>query len=281
MKGNTDCKVVVDLLPLSLDHLTSEQTEGWIQAHLSDCKKCRKEMERFVLQHKEQEQSQQEQDRRVLRTLKKWRYEMMGLLGAILFVVVGLVCFWVMNFIPTKENQEQTYSVKEHYEQVQDYGKQKYQGISPLALFPDAAALTGQVEEFYYDCKGQRLYQQYQIYLKCRYEEDAFQTEKQRLLDMTDKQTGRKTGYSEEENYLPCVYAMLYDEGFEYALLSEEEGTIIYIYLQGVDRREITFMKSYLPKDYGQAGYSFETEREAFRIYPTDWEVMYHEEKDE
>lgn len=70
---------------------------------------------------------------------------------------------------------------------------------------------------------------------------------------------------------------MLYDEGYEYALLSEEEYKIIYIYLQGIDRRELVFEEKYLPKDYGQKGYFMETEREPFRIYMTDEERMRYE----
>ena len=37
---------------------------------------------------------------------------------------------------------------------------------------------------------------------------------KKRLLQTTDKNTERKVEYSEEETSLPCVYAMLYDEGY-------------------------------------------------------------------
>ena len=87
------------------------------------------------------------------------------------------------------------------------------------------------------------------------------------VLNITDKNTGRKVGYSEMETALPFIYAMLYDEGYEYALLSDQECMIIYIYLQGMDRRELAFREEYLPKDYGQRGDFFETEREAFCIY--------------
>ena len=65
---------------------------------------------------------------------------------------------------------------------------------------------------------------------------------------------------------------MLYDEGYEYALLSDADCTIHYIYLQGADRRELHFPTAYLPKNYGQFGYSFETECDPYRIYPYDWE---------
>lgn len=137
--------------------------------------------------------------------------------------------------------------------------------------------MSGQVEKFYYDCKGSKIYQTYQIYLECSYTATEFLQEKERLLSVTDEKTGRSVQYSEEENDLPCVYAMLYDEGFEYALLSEAEYKVIYIYLQGTDIRQLYFNRKYLPKDYGQAGYAFETEREAFRIYPTDQEEFFDE----
>ena len=51
----------------------------------------------------------------------------------------------------------------------------------------------------------------------------------------------------------------------------------IYIYLQGIDRRELVFEEKYLPKDYGQMGHFMETEREPFRIYMTDEERMRYE----
>jgi hypothetical protein len=103
--------------------------------------------------------------------------------------------------------------------------------------------------------------------LECSFDREAYQAEKERLVNVFDTDTGHQVMYSEEENYLPCVYAMLYDEGYEYALFSDEECKIRYIYLQGIDRRELGFEAKYLPKDYGQSGYDFETEREPYRIY--------------
>lgn len=158
----------------------------------------------------------------------------------------------------------------EHYEQSSDYGKQNYTGISKLALFPDDHAMTGKILDFYYDCKGEELYQTYQIYLNCQYEPESYETEKNRLLHITDETTGTTALYSTDEFSFPGVYAMLYDDGHEYALFSDKDYSIIYIYLQGVDRRNLYFDTTLLPKDYGQYGYPFETEREPFSIYPAD-----------
>ena len=281
MRENTDCSLVKDLFLLSLDGLTSEESERLIGAHLQTCKKCQRYREELIAENQELESSEQENDKRLSRAFKRWRYELVGLFAGILFVLLVILLLWFQPFAGMGAGQKEVYSVKEHYEQPQDYGKQNYEGIAGLALFPQSDAVGGNIEEFYYDCKGQKLYQEYQIYLKCVYEEKAYDEEKERLLNVTDEQTGRKTVYSEEEAYLPCVYAMLYDEGFEYALLDEDNSTIVYIYLQGIDRREIAFAKSYLPTDYGQAGYYFETERDAFRIYPTEWEKINNEAKNE
>lgn len=275
MKENMDCSVVADLMELSLDGLTSEESEQLIQEHIQSCKKCWKYRELLITERQEREKNEQENDKKIFRALRRWRYELIGLVFGIFFVMAFVIILLFQPFSGNKD--EEVYPVKEHYEQTTDYGKQDYQGIAGLALFPDSEDMAGKIAEFYYHCKGNKLYQEYQIYLECTYEKEAYEAEKQRLLHITDKNTERKVGYSEEETSLPCVYAMLYDEGYEYALLSEEEGKIIYIYLQGIDRRELVFEEKYLPKDYGQKGYFMETEREPFRIYMTDEERMRYE----
>jgi len=276
MKANTDCNIVADLMALSLDGLTSEESEQLIQEHIQTCRKCQRYRENLILERQEREKNEQEKDKKIFRGLKRWRYELIGLFLGVLFVMALVVILLFQPFSGNK-NGEEVYPVKEHYEQTTDYGKQDYQGIAGLALFPNKEKMTGQIEEFYYDCKGNKLYQEYQIYLECTYEKDSYEVEKQRLLQITDKNTERKVGYSEEETKFPCIYAMLYDEGYEYALLSDEDYKIIYIYLQGKDRRELVFDVRYLPKDYGQKGYFMETEREPFRIYMTEEEAMRYE----
>ena len=276
MKENMDCNIVADLMELSLDGLTSEESEQLIQEHIQSCRRCNRYREVLTKRRQERERNEQENDKKIFRALKRWRYELIGLFIGIIAVVAFIVIILFQPFSGNKDEAE-VYPVKEHYEQTTDYGKQDYQGIAGLALFPDSEDIAGQIAEFYYHCKGNKLYQEYQIYLECTYEKEAYEAEKQRLLQITDKNTERKVGYSEEETSLPCVYAMLYDEGYEYALLSEEEYKIIYIYLQGIDRRELVFEEKYLPKDYGQMGHFMETEREPFRIYMTDEERMRYE----
>ncbi len=267
MKENRECSLVKDLLPLYIDHLASDESEQFIHAHLETCGKCIHYYDGLLEERKELLQMEEKNMNGLKRLLKRHRYEMIGLVSGIITILVVMIAA-IIFAVQGSSTAEQEYSVKEHYEQVEDYGKQHYAGISQLALFPDTSVTSGNVTNFYYDCKGQKLYQDYQIYLKCYYETDVYEAEKNRLLHVTDEITGTSVCYTEDEFTLPGVYAMLYDDGHEYALFSDEECSVIYIYLQGIDRRNLYFDTTYLPKDYGQYGYLFETEREPFRIYP-------------
>lgn len=270
MKKNTECSVVQDLLTLSVDGLISEKSELLINSHLNNCLTCQKHLETITQERNQKENRENENENRLKRALKKWRYEMIGLISGIAFIFVVIVISVLRIFFHSGNIEDENYSIIEHYEHVQDYGKQDYRGIAKLSLFPEANCINGTIKDFFYDCKGQRLYQHYQIYLECSYDSITYEAEKERLLNVTDEQTEKKVSYSEDETAFPCIYAMLYDEGYEYALLSEQEHKIIYIYLQGIDRRDLYFSPDYLPKDYGQAGYNFETERDPFRIYEKD-----------
>lgn len=270
-----DCSVVRDLLPLLSEGLVSEESRELVRGHMDTCKKCRIYMECLEEEQKEATDMRLSNDNRLKRALKRRRYEMLGMLGGMIFLL-AIISIGLFQPFTGLLAEKDPYPVREHYESEEDYGKQNYQGIAGLSLFPTSDAVRGQVKDFYYDCQGNKLYQEYQIYLECIYDEESYEAEKKRLLAVTDDKTGRYVIYSEEEMKFPCVYAMLYDEGYEYALFAPE-NKIIYIYLQGTDVRNLYFDRGYLPKDYGQAGYAFETEREAFRIYQTEQEAFYSE----
>ncbi len=55
MKENTDCTIVADLMTLSLDGLTSEESEQLIQEHIQTCKKCLRYKENLIQERQETE----------------------------------------------------------------------------------------------------------------------------------------------------------------------------------------------------------------------------------
>lgn len=71
----------------------------------------------------------------------------------------------------------------------------------------------------------------------------VFEEEKNRLLNIKDRETGKTAVYTEEDFFDPGVYAMNNHEGcYEYVLFFEKELKMVYVYLQGcVDRRDLFF----------------------------------------
>lgn len=256
-----DCSIAKDLMYLYNEELLSEASKTFVEQHLEMCSSCKKFYIKLQESNEKKKGEYQRNENKFLSLLKKIRYEIFGFMCGVLMVIVlftGLIIY---------EVNQNGKPVSEHYESVEDYGKQNYQGIAGLYIFPESNELNGTITDFYYDCEGQTLYQTYQIYLRCEYDKAEFQKEKDRLMNITDMATGKSTVYSENENALPCIYAMLYDEGFEYALIDNDRLVIYYIYLQGMDRRDIVFDESLLPNDYGQRGNFMETEREPYSIY--------------
>lgn len=261
LKKDTDCYLTKDLIPLYEDQILSETSKKFVEDHIKNCKKCRKYLEDYRETLKETRQEEVMKDKKMALFFKRRRYELIGLIAGMVVmaaIAIGIFMYGVFSM---------GFSVKEHYDNPQDYGKQHYRGIARLSLFPDDKIEKNKIKDFYYDCDGNRLYQKYQIYVQCHYNGNEYEKEIDRLMNIVDEETREHVKYSDEENNLPCIYAMLYDEGYEYVLLDQEKNDIYYIYLQDVDRRELYFNTSLLPKNYGQKGLAIETERDAYSIY--------------
>lgn len=263
-----ECSVVLDLASSYAEGLTGVTTNGLIEGHLKDCKKCKKYYEEFMIFREESEQKEQAIGRKFKASLKRYRYQMLGMFLGII-ITVSVVCGY---FAYAIYEFKETSKASAHTENAEDYGTwENYYGISKLTVFPRLENPTDNIITYYYDCSGDKLYQICQIYLECEYTTQEYQEEKQRLLSIIDEDTQIAVEYDEGLEFrYPAVYAMLYDESgcYEYALFFEEDKKIVYIYLQGVNRGDLCFSTSMLPIYYGQTGYMFETEKEPFSIYP-------------
>lgn len=279
MKRNRSCVLVEDLLPSYLDGLTNDTTKEMIEEHLANCKLCQKYRDDLLVSNEQLDKEEQEKTRNFKRVMSKYRYQLLGLfLGMILTVVavVGSITFGILWLRMAGQTDSSTQLVEE-------YRKfDEYYGISKLYLFPSASIKEDenvQINQYIYDCQGSKAYQTCQIYLECQYSKEAFEAEKNRLLNIKDRETGKSAVFTEEDFFDLGVYAMNNSDGcYEYALFFEEELKMVYVYLQGcVDRRDLLFSESYLPKRYGQNGYDYEMEVEGYSIYPKD-EALFEEE---
>lgn len=259
---NKDCSLVQDLLKLYREDLLSPQSKAYVEEHLSECEMCRRTLEELDQANILETQEDINKDKRLIASLKKWKYELIGFIVGIVIVFLGIFGFMT---IPVILNI--TGHVDETVNNINEYGKQKYKGVSKLSLFPKKDEVRGEIKDYYYHCEGERIYQNYQIYLEVKYDNEAYEEEKERLLSIYNSKTEKGSRYTEEEFVLPGVYSMLYADGYEYALMDDSEASIKYIYLQGVSRNELYFDIDYLPKDYGRAGSNYETERRPYSIY--------------
>lgn len=264
------CFIVVDLLSSYMEKLTNDTTNRMIEEHLAECESCQEAYEQLLIKREQASQQEERTSRKFQKKLTRYRYQLIGMFGGIVLTIVviigSLVCasfYWKT----TSYTDSYTEAIEE-YRQFKDY-----YGISKLSLFPAAKQVgmeNAVVEKYIYHCQGNKSFQTCQIYLECKYSEEKYKEEKERVMEISNGETDKSTCYDESNFSYPAVYAMYNSETcYEYVLFLEEEQKMIYIYLQGlVDRRELLFLENYLPLNYGQNG-SLNEEETEYSIYPT------------
>lgn len=115
-------------------------------------------------------------------------------------------------------------------------------------LFPEHIE-EGQVEAF--RCKHttyQIVGTGWQVELAIQYDEDAFLSEKERLSRLC--KDSPVCGAS--EFFVNPAYASVWNWNgcFEYAIINEESHTMIYIYLQLMDKDKLEINEQYVPQQY-------------------------------
>lgn len=268
-----ECMIVRDLLPSYIEQLANGTTVSVIEKHLQECKHCEKVYQELLLQYEQESCKQGKADKRFFRSLRRYRYQMLGgLIGIMIPFVTAAVWLAIVGLKNDLAANATVYT-----DEIADYGKfEEYQGISELALFPkqgESEAFAATIQKYVYECDKNSLFQECQIYLECQYTEEHYIQEVERLQQIAGQDTGLEVIYTEKDFEYPAIYAMINAESCnEYALLMEEENKIIYVYLQAtVDRRELYFDEEYLPLEYGQSGMEFENV-EPYSIYPAMYE---------
>lgn len=109
---------------------------------------------------------------------------------------------------------------------------------------------------FYYKYKDAFLDPVCQIYLKCEYDLPTYKNETERLSQIREEYQGRiqKINYNTKDFRYPAYVTIFENDGcYEYALLDEENYSIIYIFLQWTEEKNIEFADIYLPYNYNCA----------------------------
>lgn len=124
--------------------------------------------------------------------------------------------------------------------------------------------------EYYYNCQKSLLDGDYQIYLKCEFDEKEFEEEVKRLQSIENTYEGKKhTIVYDSENFCYPAYVAIFnfDSTYEYVLMDEENNIIYYIYLQFINKEEIKFEEKLLPNNYLEGAVRY-------NIYAYEFEEM-------
>ena len=133
----------------------------------------------------------------------------------------------------------------------ESYHKLETQGIySPLIVFPsnDVEALS---QKYYYQIKDEIFSGTCQIYLENQYTQEQYELEIERLKNIKLSYLDQTNDiYLDQENYCDATYVAManWTDRFEYAITLEEQNTIIYVYLQNMDQKNIDIDSKYLPQ---------------------------------
>lgn len=153
------------------------------------------------------------------------------------------------------------------------YRKLDDKGIySPLAVFPSSDIDTVS-QDFFYQLNDEIFAATCQIYLENRYTEKQFEAEIERLRNLElSYQSQTNCLYVDELNYCNTAYVALanWTDRFEYAIVFENCKTIIYVYLQNMDEKDIYMNKLFLPtyfQDNNVGGYTDEFMDEIHRSF--------------
>lgn len=132
---------------------------------------------------------------------------------------------------------------------VDKYGEfNSYCGYSKLLIFPKELDEDAKDVSYYYLAKDTFMDPTCEIYLKCTYPEQEFTKEVLRLKEIAGIREDK-----EHFDYPAYVTMYNFSSSYEYALVMEEEKSIVYVNTQGIYPNwflGLRFPKEYLPDNF-------------------------------
>ena len=146
-----------------------------------------------------------------------------------------------------------------------------FRGFSNLDVFPEKLLKSTQNIDFYYNDDSSPIFDDScQVYLKCSYNKSDYQNEIQRLNSIKEQyQEMEQKIWVDNENFkFPAVVAIYNNNHcYEYALLNENEFSIIYVFLQFIYEEDVVFDNDFLPNNYVNPDKVIDTSKEGQSIY--------------
>lgn len=142
MKERKDCKIVQDLLPNYIEHLTSEETNKYIEEHLATCEECKKILKNM---QKEMKTDGEKIDGREVDYIKKYNKKLIIskvieiIVLIVLLIYVGIVINRLIILNDIGKKQEKLGKMNNFYIEINDlYG---YDSSKVQVFYKDEKAL--------------------------------------------------------------------------------------------------------------------------------------------
>lgn len=173
--------------------------------------------------------------------------------------IITIVILWQIVRSANNITEEYVTMAPEEYSNWDGHISMEWQELkSGLYLFPEKELEKEDIRYFYYCCTRNVVANEYLICTEVTYSKEEFQKEVQRISEVEceipmgekEKSIVNKVEYTEKDFAYPA-YVAVYNANlsYEYALLKEAEGKIIYVYMQGKDGNKV-LPTEYLPVKY-------------------------------
>lgn len=262
---NYSCDLIRDLLPLYCDQVCSKDSAEAVQEHIHTCEECKniyiRMQQNLSMDNERYKKQQLASMQEVKKKIKKRNtiFVSVGIAAGIFFVIMVIRVMLVAGVIrfAVHDGWKHDYTSTD----IKDYGVfEGFDGYSKLDIFPEQLSNDMEVYQYSYYYADTFLDPTAQIYLECRYKENDYLKEIERLKGIQEEYDGRIQSivYDADSFSYPAYVTIDADNHcYEYALLIGEEK-IAYVFLQFIKKEDIVFPVEYLPKEYEQkeTGYS-------------------------
>lgn len=154
--------------------------------------------------------------------------------------------------------------IPEVHTSISEYGEwDDFDGYSGLKIFPTQLA-NAEIQEYYYFSQDVLEAPKCQIYLQVKYDDTTYEKEVLRLknINIVRNEQNKNVIWNDFEKFVSTAYICEYawNNCYEYALIFDDMNTVVYIFLQNIEEKDVVFNKIFMPIKYGE-------ERESYCIY--------------
>lgn len=118
------CEIIIDLLPIYVENLASEETNEYIQDHIAKCPKCRKVLENMRENSKIENEKNIKAEEVEIRIIKKYKTKMKILKTSLILsfgtILLGMIIFMSM-YMPQYIILEKSYNTIQRISKINNY----------------------------------------------------------------------------------------------------------------------------------------------------------------